>query len=683
MKTVRFALTAVLVVSVQHAGLSQIVPDRPFVLSSTYWGTAQAEGYAAVAVDVDGNAYVASASSDVTLTKYNAGGAVVYTAHYGNNTFSTVTGIAVDPGGNAVITGYTFSPDLPTLNPIQAAFTPGGCGEFGGTCADAFVARFGPLGTLNFASYLGTPADDRGSDVAVDPAGNMYVIGTSEAQFANAIAIRPHAGNTDAFVVKIPPAGRRFSYVTYLGGSFFDRGNGIDVDRFGAAYITGVAGSSNFPTLNPFQATEQNFSDSAFAAKLGPGGTLVYSTRLGGIGQDAGYDVAVDSLGRATVVGVTRSTNFPLKNPSQFFLRGFDDAFVTRFSPSGSTIEFSTYLGGAERELPFFDFTPSMKIALDGRGGTYVTGVTLSPDFPAVYPLQQFGGGQCVVLPFFDVEPCPDAFVTKFDAAGRIVFSSPIGGSRDDRGRGIAARQDGLVIVTGTTNSTDFPLRNPMQPGLAGSTDAFITRIATGPSVCQLSAPLPLSPSGGLADAQPAFSWQPVAGAEAYSVIALDIADVLRTGTPPIHQLGTTAATSLVPPTPFANGDYTWQVAAWNRFCGFSRFSSPVPFTLPGTCPAPVPTLVSPIDGAAANNPVRFEWTLPGASVATVSIVVVLLPDGRFVTKQPSFGTTLTLPETETLTPGTYTWFVITWNSTCGLSVSAPATMTGTGMTQQ
>jgi hypothetical protein len=681
MKAVRFLLTLAALVAMEHVASTQILPDRPFVVSSTFWGTAAPEGFAVVATDAEGSSYVAAGGTDVTLTKFNSAGAVVYFTRYGINTFSTVTGIAVDAGGHAVITGYTVSSNLPAVNAIQPSFTFGGCGEFGGTCADAFVARFSPGGgSVLFSSYLGTVTDDRGSDVDVDALGNIYVIGTSGAAFPGAVPIRPHAGGTDAFVVKIPPGGRTITWATYLGGWFEDDGNGIDVDTAGNAYLTGVA-SSDFPVLNPFQAGEQNYSESAFVAKLRPSGTLVYSTRLGGVGQDAGFDVAADSAGRAHVVGVTGSTNFPLMNPSQPFLRGFNDAFVTRFSPSGSSIEFSTYLGGAEREMAVFDFTTSMKIALDGRGNTYVSGSTLSPDFPAVYPVQAFGGGQCVMIPIFEVKPCPDAFVSKFDNSGRLTFSSTIGGSRDDRGRGVGVRNDGTVIVTGTTNSPDFPVRFASQSTYAGSGDGFITRIATEPPVC-LATPIPIAPSGGINES-PSFSWQPVPGAESYTAIAFSISDVLRTGTPPVQQIGTTTETSLTPSTPLAPGDYSWQVAAWNRICGFSRLSSPVAFTLPGTCPAPTATLVSPIDGAAMNNPAQFEWTLPGPSVAAVSIVVVLLPDGRFVAKHPSFGTTLTLPETQPLTRGTYTWFVLTWSSTCGLTISSPATFTGTGQSSQ
>lgn len=676
MKAVRFLLTVAALVAMEHVASTQILPDRPFVVSSTFWGTAAPEGFAVVATDAEGSSYVAAGGSDVTLTKFNAAGAVVYFTRYGINTFSTVTGIAVDAGGHAVITGYTVSSNLPAVNAIQPSFTFGGCGEFGGTCADAFVARFSPGGgSVLFSSYLGTVTDDRGSDVDVDALGNIYVIGTSGAAFPGAVPIRPHAGGTDAFVVKIPPGGRTITWATYLGGWFEDDGNGIDVDTAGNAYLTGVA-SSDFPVLNPFQAGEQNFSESAFVAKLRPSGTLVYSTRLGGVGQDAGFDVAADSAGRAHVVGTTGSSNFPLMNPSQPFLRGFNDAFVTRFSPSGSSIEFSTYLGGADRELDFFDFPMSMKIALDGRGNTYVVGTTLSPDFPVVYPVQAFGGGQCLAIPDFELRACPDAFVTKFDANGRITFSSPIGGSRDDRGRAVGVRSDGTVIVVGRTSSPDFPVRFPLQFEYGGSGDGFITRISTEPPLC-LATPVPITPSGGISES-PSFSWHPVPGAESYTAIALDISEVLRTGTPPIRQLGTTTATSLTPSAPLPAGDYSWQVAAWNSACGFSRFSSPVTFTLPGTCPTPTATLVSPVDGAPADNPVPFEWTLPGPGVAAVSIVVVLLPNGGFVAKYPSFGTTLTLP-TDQLTPGTYTWFVLTWSSTCGLSISSPSTFTGTG----
>lgn len=676
MQTLRFVLIVAALIGAEHTASTQILPDRPFVLRSTYWGGPLADDQAAVATDAAGNLYVAAGDADVWVSKFDPAGRLLALAVYGGGATDAVNAIAIDPFGNVVIAGRTLSTDLPLVNPIQSTFLGAGCGEFGGTCWDGFVAKIDPAsGQVLFASYLSTTGDDSANDVAVDMHSNIYVTGTAGGGFANTTPLRPAQG-PDAFVAKIPSSGRRFTYITHLGGFFEDSGHGIAIDGGGNAYVTGVAGSDNFPTLNPIRASRENFGNDAFVTKLGPAGEIVYSTYLGGNGEDYGEDIAVDASGHAYVVGNTGSSNFHLANPNQLFLRGFNDVFVAKLAPSGSSLVFSTYLGGAQREKFPFDFSQSvLKVALDPAGNSYVTGITGSPDFPARFPVQPFGGGLCLDIPFFELRPCPDAFLSKFDRDGRLTFSTPIGGSRDDRGRGVALGANGIAYVVGTTSSPDFPLRSPLQTSLSGLADAFITAIATEPLGCQLPAPVQLTPTGGIFE-QPTFSWQPVAGAEQYAVTAVKIGDLVMTGTPSVMTLGTTAGTSLTPPTPLPEGDYTWHVMAWNRICGWGAQSRGLTFTLPGSCPAPAAIPVSPIGAAGGNNPVRFEWTVPGPSIAAFSIVAVQTADGRFVARYPSIGTTLTLPETEPLTRGTYTWYVLTWNSTCGFTASPPATFT-------
>lgn len=682
MKTLRIGLVAAALIGAEHAAATQILPDRPFVIGSTYWGGSSTEDYAAVATDPAGNTYVAIGGADVTVSKFDALGRLVSVATYGGSASEAVSAIAVDAAGRVVIVGSTISSDLPTVNPIQPAFHNSGCSEFGGTCADGFVARIDPAtGQVLFASYLGTLAgQDIAKDVAVDAQNNIYVVGESVGGFANLPSVRAPAGGLEAFVGKIPPAGRVFTYLTYLGGSFDDSGNGIAVDAAGNAYVTGNTGSSDFPTRNPIQAGRENFSNYAFVTKLGPGGAIVYSTYLGGNAEDYGQDIAVDSLGQAVVVGSTGSTNFPLMNPAQPFLRGFNDAFVAKLAASGSSLMFSTYLGGNERERAGFDFSSSlMKLAVDAAGNAYVTGMTRSPDFPALFPVQPYGGGVCVELPDFTPFPCSDAFLSKFDRNGRLLFSTTIGGSREERGRGLALGPNGIVYVAGITRSADFPVRLPIQGSLSGSSDAFITKISTAPPVCQLPAPVPVAPSGGVFESQPAFSWQAVAGAEVYAATAVNTAHAALTGTPPVQVIGVTAGTSVIPAAPFADGDYTWRVTAWNRICGWGATSQPASFTLPGTCPAPTALLVSPINGAAANNPTTYRWTTPGPAVAALSVVLIT-SGGRFVAQYPALGNSFTAPIG--LSTGDYTWYVLTWSSTCGFTASAPATYRNTGGTQ-
>ena len=699
MSALRFVLAAFLLIGMEHTVSTEPIPDRPFLVSSTFWGGSASERFATVTVDAAGNVYVAGLTgstnfprtvstlpalggTEVFISKFDPAGGLVFSTVFGGSSSDEVKAIAIDADGNIIVVGDTFSSDLPVVNAIQPAFHRSGCGgEFGGICSDGFVAKIDPTGQrLLFSSYLGALGLDEALDVAVDGAGNIYVTGaTNSPTFEGATPLRDFGGTQDAFVAKIPPGGGSFSYFTYLGGSSEESGNGIAVDAAGNVYVTGVTSSQNFPTLNPIQARSENFSTSAFVTKLDPTGSIVYSTYLGGNSQDTGLGIGIDSSGSAYVVGFTWSTNFPTANAQQQFLRGQNDVFVAKLSPSGSSLVYSTFLGGNSREQLFPDlqeiFAVPLDIAVDAAGNAYVSGSTQSNDFPSVFALYPFGGGSCLVeppIPPFATEPCPDAFVTKLDTTGKLMFSTPIGGSGDDRGRGVAATPDGIVYVVGTTLSPDFPVKAPLQANLAGSADAFIVKISTAPPACQLSAPVQLSPAGGIFEERPTFSWEAVAGADGYAVITSSFADVVLTGTPPTRLLGLTSETSLTPPEPLAPGDYIWSVLPFSSTCGVGRSSAGASFTLPGNCPLTPATQISPVGGAQVNNPVLLRWSSSGPAVLSLSIVVILTVEtGQFTAFYATAESSFTIPMT--MSAGNYQWFVVTWNSTCGPVISGPA----------
>jgi len=229
-------------------------------------------------------------------------------------------------------------------------------------------------------------------------------------------------------------------YSTFLGGSQVDAGYGIAVDSGGNAYITGETHSTNFPTMNPLQPAYGGSGD-AFVTKINPAGSaLVYSTYLGGSGQEIGYGIAVDSVGNAYVTGYTTSSDFPAMNPLQPANGGSGDAFVAKINPAGSALVYSTYLGGSQVEQ-------GHGIAVDSAGNAYVTGYTSSTDFPTMNPLQPSYGGDYY-----------DAFVAKINPVGSaFVYSTYLGGSQQDNGSGIAVDSAGNAYVTGGTNSTNFP----------------------------------------------------------------------------------------------------------------------------------------------------------------------------------------------------------------------------------
>jgi hypothetical protein len=275
---------------------------------------------------------------------------------------------------------------FPTVTPLQA--TNGGA-------TDAFVAKINPTGSaLLYSTYLGGNGVENGTDIAVDAANNVYVMGvTTSTNFptANPLQATNAGGNTDAFVAKISLTGSTLLYSTYLGGSMTESGWGIAVDAANNVYVTGSTGSTNFPTANPFQATNGGGID-AFVAKIDPtGSALLYSTYLGGSGLDSSKSIAVDASGSAYVTGVTLSSDFPTREPLQQTYGGGDggfggDAFVAKLDPTGSALVYSTYLGGSDDE-------DGQGITLDSSGNAYVKGITQSPDFATMNPFQRTFGG--------------------------------------------------------------------------------------------------------------------------------------------------------------------------------------------------------------------------------------------------------------------------------------------------
>lgn len=434
------------------AYVAKIDASGSALVYSTYLGGSAFDQGLGVAVDAAGNAHItgqtnsanfptASATqptfggdSDAFVVKLNASGsALVYSTYLGgSNSEDSVVGsgdIAVD-GDSAYVTGETSSSDFPTLSALQA--TKAGF-------RDAFVGKFASDGTLAWSTYLGggpsESADNVGSAIAVDGAGNVYVAGsTNSAGFPTQSPLQASlAGATDAFVTKIDSAGSALLYSTYLGGTGSDAALGVAVDAAGNAYATGETSSGNVPTAAPFQPTNGGGLNDAFVTKLNASGSsLVYSTYLGGSSFERGWAVAVDGSGSAHVAGQTSSANFPIVNAAQATLGGGTaDAFATKLTPSGSALVYSTYLGGS-------DFEVGGGVAADGAGDTYVFGHTFSTDFPTSNPLQAANGGAL------------DAFLSKVQPAEPGISINDVAVVEGDSGT-----VDAVFTVTLSTPSSD------------------------------------------------------------------------------------------------------------------------------------------------------------------------------------------------------------------------------------
>jgi hypothetical protein len=397
---------------------------------------------------------------DVFVTKLNPAGTTrLYSTYLGGSGDEQSWGIAVDNLGRAHVMGWTKSTDFPTLNAFQA--TNAGS-------RDAFVASFDDTGALFYSTYLGGSSDidaDIDGGIAVDQSGDVYVTGrTASPDFPVRNAFQNPSAGLKAFVSKFNPfssGNASLLYSTCLGGTNGDNGaTGIAVDSAGYAYITGYTTANDFPVKGAAQPLFGGIRD-VFVAKLDTtqsgAAALLYSTYLGGSNEEAetSGDIAVDSLGQAWVTGATRSgLDFPVRNPVQSY-GGDWDIFVTKLSASGSNFLFSTFLGGkgADGQL-------EAHIATDPAGNAYVTGQTLSGDFPVT---------QGIALGVDSV------YVAKFDAAGtQIMFSMILG---PGEGTGIVADSAENVYLTGQTTSQAFPVRNAIQSSLKGPSDAFLARL--------------------------------------------------------------------------------------------------------------------------------------------------------------------------------------------------------------
>lgn len=449
------------------------------LLYSTYVGGRPEYG----AVDEAGSAYVtgitASAGFPTTAgaydTSYNGGGdayvikfdpsgsGLVYSTFLGGTGEDRALALALDPAGNVHLAGLSRSADFPTT---LGAYDP----TFNGD-VDAFVTKLNADGSaVLYSTYLGASKMDLGFSIEVDSGGSAYVGGwTTSANFPTTTGAYDRSFNggfADAFVTKLNPSGSAIVYSTLLGGKGDDRGRRLALSSSGEAFLTGFTDSPSFPTTAGSYDRKHNGGFDGFLTKLNASGSgLVYSTFLGGSGEDRGQGIAVAPGGAAYVTGSTASANFPVK-PGAYDVtfNGGSDVFVTKVDAAGSSLVYSTYVGGSSAGID-----TGYDVLLDASENAYLTGWTSSADFPTLpggYDLT-FNGGS-------------DAFVIKLDAGGSaLLFSTFLGGSGNDLGKHIAVEPLGNIFVIGETNSSDFPTT----PGAFDVTlnvdpDAFVTKLA-------------------------------------------------------------------------------------------------------------------------------------------------------------------------------------------------------------
>ena len=385
-----------------------------------------------------------------------------YSTYLGDSGNDLGTGIAVDAAGFIYVTGWTDSAAFPAT---AGAFQPLPGGDL-----DAFVVKLTPAGdSLIYATFIGGAGKEfEVIGIAVDGGGIAYITGiTDSADFPTTPSAfqRRREGIIDVFVSALNADGSGLVYSTYLGGTGIDGSQTIAVDAASNVYVTGFTGSDDFPvTPGSWQTSRAGGSD-AFVTKLNMAGSgLVFSTYLGGTGEEFATGLAIDAGGSVYVAGETSSADFPV-TPGAFQTAnaGAEDSFLTKLDPSGAVLAYSTYLGGSGAD-------PGRDVAVDPFGNAHLAGITESGDFPTTAGAFQevFGGAR-------------DVYVAKIDPTGsHLLYSTFLGGGGPEISRGIALDVGRHAFVTGSTNSPNFPVTaGAVQSSHAGGEDAFVAQLDT------------------------------------------------------------------------------------------------------------------------------------------------------------------------------------------------------------
>ena len=488
---------------------SQPLIIDPAVVFSTFFGGTMGDGVNSIALDSKGYIYLygdtsssdfpitpgayqthlaspaGTGSADAFVTKLSPDGSqVIWSTYLGGSMDEGPKGIALDSKGNIWLSGQTYSNDFPMVNPFQAQPH---------SYATGYVSELSPDGTkLLYSTYIGGSSLDYAYGIVLDSSDEPIITGyTASTDFPVVNAIQPVHGpgqNGDAFVTKFSADGSSLIFSTYLGGPSEDEATGIALDPSNNIYVTGLT-NTGFPTTpNSFQPTcvsAQNFC--SFIAKISASGqTLDYSTYM----SDAlALGITVNATGNAFVTGYADYYFQTTPGAYQTQLGGGGlvkdpDAFVTEMDPTGSSMVFSTFLGGGGYEHGY-------AIALDSSNNVFLTGQTDSPDFPLQAPLQTvFYGG------------VPSVFVSELDNTGSsLLFSTFWGGGAPgygaQQGNAIAVDGAGNIIAAGSTLTPDFPVVNPIQSQLLGPGDAFIAKFEFTPDFRVEASPTSATVSAG------------------------------------------------------------------------------------------------------------------------------------------------------------------------------------------
>ncbi|MER3447083.1 MAG: hypothetical protein C4291_09665 [Candidatus Dadabacteria bacterium] len=514
------------------------------LLASTFLGGGHLDRARSIAIDPDGNVYVAGITQsldfpttdgafdisfnggnralgfgDIFISKLSGDLTTLLSSTFlGGSSDEEAISIAIS-GGDVYLTGFTQSPDFPTTaGAFQTSFN-------GGVLGDAFVSRLsGDLGTLLASTYLGGKGNDQANSIAIDSSGDVYVAGgTGSSDFPVTIGAlktscgtdRACNGKGDAFISKLSGDLTTLLSSTYLGGGDVDDAFSIALSG-GSVYVTGQTSSSDFPTTDSAFQNSLSGGNDVFVSRLSADlKALLASTFLGGTDEDGASSMVIDSIGDVYVAGFTASSDFPT-TPEAFqrSLQGTEDAFISKLSGDLTTLLASTYLGSGGNKVAKTDEhkiaqtktnssilggsseNAASSIALGSNGDVFVAGFTESPSFPTTigaFDSSCGTDGDCN----FSGTPVFDAFISKLSGDLTTLFASTyLGGSNSDQVLSIAIGLGGDVYVAGQTLSLDFPITTgAFQTSLRGPSDAFVSEL--DPNLSSGGSVIPRTDSGG------------------------------------------------------------------------------------------------------------------------------------------------------------------------------------------
>ncbi len=407
-------------------------------------------------------------NGDIFILKLAPGGRrIQYLTFLGGRKADYGTAMAVDRLGHVYITGYTNSADFPVTS--TAAFS-----EYGGGRTDAFLVKLSHDGrTLDYATFFGGSENDQAYALAVDREGQAFIAGdtiSADLLTSSAALNRQYQGRGDIFVAQFEATGQHWTYATFLGGSGEDKALALALDLVGNIYLTGQTRSYDLDISDETLDAEHNGLGDAYLMVLSPrtvgdtfGYDLTYATFIGGVSQDIGYALALDTQGFVYLTGATLSYDFPVTKTA------FDpqheagyDAFVLKLDPNSNKLIYSTLLGGSGGDR-------GRAIVVDDQQQAYVVGTTYSADFPRT--TEAIGGG--------NKDGYADAFLVKLTADGTdLRYATRLGGSHSEDGTRLAFDGADSIYLTGSTLSADFPItEEAIDSTYNGDWDAFITRL--------------------------------------------------------------------------------------------------------------------------------------------------------------------------------------------------------------